>query len=121
MAEGAQSTPSEGERDGGPSGPHQGLRSFQQHIEAIYGERDTARGVAGTYMWFAEEVGELARALRSGDPENLKVEVSDVLAWLSTLASMAGVDLEEAASRYAAGCPRCGSIPCSCQRGAARE
>ena len=126
MTEGARSATSGGERDAeGASppttGPHQGLRSFQRLIEAIYGERDTARGVAGTYMWFAEEVGELARALRSGDPENLKVEVSDVLAWLSTLASMAGIDMEEAAARYATGCPRCGSIPCKCQRGAARE
>lgn len=101
--------------------PHRGLRSFQRHIEDIYGERDRARGLSGTYMWFAEEVGELARALRSGDPDNLCGEVGDVLAWLSTLASMAGVDLEEAAARYTAGCPRCAEIPCNCQRGAARE
>jgi NTP pyrophosphatase (non-canonical NTP hydrolase) len=101
--------------------PHRGLRSFQRHIEAIYGERDRARGLPGTYMWFAEEVGELARALRSGDAENLRGEVGDVLAWLSTLASMAGVDMEEAAARYTSGCPRCGEIPCDCQRGPARQ
>jgi len=97
------------------------LRDFQQKIEAIYGERDRARGTASTFMWFVEEVGELARALRSRDPQNLALEVGDVLAWLSTLASMASVDLEEAAARYAAGCPRCTGNPCSCQRGPSRE
>lgn len=97
--------------------PHRGLAEFQARIEAIYGEKDRRRGLEGTYMWFAEEVGELARALRRGDPENLRVEVSDVLAWLATLASMAGVDLEQAARRYAAGCPRCGASPCACERG----
>ncbi len=100
--------------------PHRGLAEFQAVIEAIYGEKDRARGLEGTYMWFAEEVGELARALRRGDPENLRVEVSDVLAWLSTLASMAGVDLEEAARRYAEGCPRCDGTPCACDRGPGR-
>jgi NTP pyrophosphatase (non-canonical NTP hydrolase) len=102
-------------------GPHRTLGTFQRHIEAIYGERDAARGVAGTYMWFAEEVGELARAIRRGDPANLREEFSDVLAWLATLASLAGVDLEEAAARYAGGCPRCGAIPCACRRGPARS
>ena len=100
--------------------PHQRLRAFQANIEAIYGERDRARGLASTYMWFAEEVGELSRALRKGDPENLREEFGDALAWLVTLASMAGVDMEEAAHRYSAGCPRCGQTPCDCRRGPAR-
>lgn len=107
--------------DTGPDGPHRGLRSFQHHIEAVYGERDAARGLPSTFMWFTEEVGELARAIRSGEPEQLKHEVSDVLAWLATVASLSGVDLEEAAARYAGGCPRCGAIPCDCRRGPARS
>ena len=101
--------------------PHRSLRGFQQHIEALYGERDAARGLASTFMWFAEEVGELARAIRSRDPENLRTEVGDVLAWLSTLASLTDVDLEQAASRYSPGCPRCGQIPCGCRRGPSRS
>ena len=101
--------------------PHRGLRAFQKNIEAIYGERDRARGLAGTYMWFAEEAGGLARALRAGEPENLREEVADVLAWLATLASIAEVDLEAAAARYSAGCPRCHSTPCACDRGPARS
>ena len=97
------------------------LRQFQDNIEAIYGERDRARGVESTFMWFAEEVGELARALRARDEDNLREEFADVLAWMCTLASMARVDMERAAARYAAGCPRCHETPCECRRGPARS
>ncbi len=101
--------------------PHESLSAFQQNIDVLYGERDAARGIPSTYMWFVEEVGELGRAIRKADPENLQVEVGDVLAWLSTLASLTGVDLAEAASRYNQGCPRCEESPCACRRGPARS
>jgi NTP pyrophosphatase (non-canonical NTP hydrolase) len=92
------------------------IREFQDLIERIYGEKDRARGLAATYMWFAEEVGELTRAVRRGDDRaNMEEEFADVLAWLSTLASIRGVDLEAAARRkYAAGCPYCHATPCAC-------
>jgi NTP pyrophosphatase (non-canonical NTP hydrolase) len=91
------------------------IQDFQRRIEEIYFERDSARGLAGTHMWFCEEVGELTRALRRGKKQELEGEFADVLAWLSTLASIAGVDLEAAAAKkYAAGCPRCASAPCAC-------
>ena len=93
-----------------------GLGEFQRLIEAIYFEKDKARGLHATYMWFAEEVGELTRALRRGDDrENLHEEFADVLAWLSTLASIADIDLEEAVRRkYGDGCSYCHQIPCAC-------
>jgi NTP pyrophosphatase (non-canonical NTP hydrolase) len=92
------------------------IEEFQRLIEAIYYERDSARGVAGTHMWFAEEVGELTRALRrDADHDHLAGEFADVLAWLSTLASIKGIDLEAAAkAKYAEGCPRCHGTPCAC-------
>lgn len=91
------------------------IREFQKTIEDIYYERDSARGLAGTHMWFMEEVGELTRALRRDTREELEGEFADVLAWLSTLASIAGIDLEQAAmKKYAAGCPRCVATPCAC-------
>ena len=92
------------------------LDEFQKRIERIYFERDNARGVSGTFMWFLEEVGELAHALRADDRENLSEEFADVLAWLSTLASISGVRLKDAARRYADGCPYCGHAPCTCPR-----
>ena len=92
------------------------MREFQDRIERIYGARDRERGLAETFMWFAEEVGELSRALRSRDRKNLAEEFADVLAWLVTLASIAGVDMASAARKYDRGCPRCGSTPCACAR-----
>ncbi len=92
------------------------LRDFQSRIKEIYFQRDSRRGVPGTFMWFVEEVGELARSLRA-DPGNDEEagEFADCLAWLSTLASMRGVDLSVAAWRkYGGGCPRCAAVPCSC-------
>lgn len=95
-----------------------GLRQFQKQIEAIFFEKDAARGVEGTFMWFAEEFGELVRALRRGPQDNLEEEFADVLAWLASLASLKGVDLAEVATRrYGSGCPYCRSTPCSCGAG----
>ncbi|MFT7668292.1 MAG: NTP pyrophosphatase (non-canonical NTP hydrolase) [Planctomycetota bacterium] len=91
------------------------IDEFQKLIEKIYFERDNSRGLAGTHMWFCEEVGELTRALRRGQQDELEGEFADVFAWLSTLASMSGIDLQAAAlKKYEKGCPRCESTPCAC-------
>lgn len=92
------------------------IADFQKQIERTYGEKDRRRGVEATFLWFAEETGELARAINGrSSRENLRHEFADVLAWLSTLASITGVDLEEvAAERYGKGCPRCKAAPCIC-------
>ena len=91
------------------------LAEFQDAIRRTYLERDRARGLDGTFRWMVEEVGELARTLRHDDPSARRHEVGDVLAWLASVASLLEVDLEDAASRYAAGCPRCGASPCACE------
>ncbi len=91
------------------------INEFQKLIEDIYYKKDSERGLHGTYMWFAEEIGELTRALRRDDQENLAEEFADVLAWLSTLASIRGIDLQAAAmAKYKDGCPYCKHTPCSC-------
>ena len=91
------------------------LAVVQRNILETYGAKDGARGVEGTFMWFMQEVGELATALRGGSPDEKVLEFADVLAWLATLANMAGVDLEEAFLRkYGGGCPGCGQSPCRC-------
>jgi NTP pyrophosphatase (non-canonical NTP hydrolase) len=90
------------------------LSAFQQQIEATFGERDRARGVPSSVAWLAEEVGELAQAVRKGSHEQQVHEFGDVLAWLTSLANQLDVDLSESAQRYASGCPRCESLPCSC-------
>jgi len=91
------------------------IGEFQKRIEDIYFQRDSKRGLAGTHMWFCEEVGELTRALRRGQRAELEGEFADVLAWLVSLASIAGVDVEAAAhKKYEQGCPRCHGSPCRC-------
>ena len=90
------------------------LADLQVQMRELYGQRDRERGLARTYAWFVEEVGELSRALFRGSDEERRHEVADVLAWLVSLADQVGVDVAEAVGRYADGCPRCGSTPCAC-------
>jgi NTP pyrophosphatase (non-canonical NTP hydrolase) len=90
------------------------LAELQHLMAETYGERDRARGREATVAWLAEEVGELARAVRKGTRAEQEHEVGDVLAWLASLAEQLGVDLEDAAARYAEGCPRCDGRPCTC-------
>ena len=72
------------------------IRAFQQHIRDRYFETDQKRGQAATFVWFIEEVGELATAINGNDAKNREEELADVLAWLCTLANISGVDLAKA-------------------------
>ncbi len=95
--------------------PALSLRDLQDLIRRMYGAKDAARGVDGTFMWLMEEVGELAAALREGSHEELALEFADVLAWLATIANVAGVDLDAAVrKKYGNGCPGCGQFACTC-------
>ena len=60
------------------------LGELQSLMARTYGERDAERGLPATVAWLAE------------------------------LANQLGIDLDDAASRYAGGCPKCGGIPCGC-------
>lgn len=91
------------------------LADFQELIRTMYGEKDMARGVDGTFMWLMEEVGELAAALREGTLQEQRAEFADVLAWLTTIANVAGVDLTLAVrEKYGTGCPGCRQLKCVC-------
>lgn len=92
------------------------LADLQSLIRRMYSDKDEARGIEGTFMWLMEEVGELAAALRDGSShEELAAEFADVLAWLATIANVAGVDLQAAVmAKYGRGCPGCGQFECVC-------
>ncbi len=91
------------------------IAEFQKLIRDMYLEKDVARGIDGTFMWLMEEVGELASSLRSGSHEERQAEFADVLAWLATIANVAGVDLAQAvAQKYGSGCPGCRKFVCTC-------
>lgn len=93
------------------------IAAFQQLIRDRYYATDSARGGAGTFLLFMEEVGELATAIHNNRPvgtppalkrqaptteerANLEEEFADVLAWLMTLANIHEVDFEAALKKY---------------------
>lgn len=76
------------------------ISEFQRIIAKKYEKRDRERGIPATFMWFIEEVGELATALASNDQNNKEEEFADVFAWLCTLANITDVDLEKACRKY---------------------
>ena len=77
-----------------------GLNTFQQQIVDRYGEADRSRGTAAAVAWLAEEVGELAQAVRRGTPDDQLRELGDVLAWLASIADQLGIPLADAALRH---------------------
>jgi NTP pyrophosphatase (non-canonical NTP hydrolase) len=78
---------------------------FQEFIREHYYARDSERGTPGTFLWFVEEVGELASALAGDDGHHKEEEFADVLAWLCTLANINDVDLTKAVEKYTIQCP----------------
>jgi len=76
------------------------IKEFQDYIRKQYHERDAERGTAATFMWFVEEVGELATALAGDDHANKEEEFADVFAWMCTLANINDVDLTRAIEKY---------------------
>jgi NTP pyrophosphatase (non-canonical NTP hydrolase) len=80
------------------------IRDFQALIRERYYETDRERGVPKTFLWLTEEIGELAHALAQRekgkeDRANLEEEFADVLAWLTTIANVCEIDLEQAIRR----------------------
>tara|TARA_B100001029_G_scaffold34785_1_gene26472 strand:- start:390 stop:653 length:264 start_codon:yes stop_codon:yes gene_type:complete len=76
------------------------ISEFQTHIEDVYGEKDRERGIAMSVAWLAEEVGELAQAIRKGTHEQRVHEFGDVIAWVFSIANQVGVNMEDAIERY---------------------
>ena len=81
------------------------LAEFQDFIRRKYYATDSRRGSEKTFLWFMEEVGELASALAGDDSLNKAEEFADVLAWLCTLANINDVDLTRAVEKYTRRCP----------------
>ena len=91
------------------------VHEFQKLIEGLYLQKDRERGIEASFLWFVEEVGELARAIRHGNDRQLEEEFGDCLAWLSSLASLKGIQLDNAIQQFTkGGCPDCQATPCQC-------
>lgn len=80
------------------------VAEFQKHIAERYLATDKARGAAKTFLFLAEEFGELATAIASVEKnaddlvarKNLEEEFADMVAWLCTMANILDVDLADA-------------------------
>jgi NTP pyrophosphatase (non-canonical NTP hydrolase) len=66
------------------------ISEFQEMMNRLYGNRDRARGVDGTYKWLIEEVARARTGIKGTDRVALEKEFADVIAWLSSLANIIG-------------------------------
>ncbi len=91
------------------------LNMLQKRIYEIYSHHDKRRGIQKTFKWFLSEVYELEEAIMDKDINGIKTEISDVLAWLLSIANLLEINLAEVfIERYGERCPKCGSNPCKC-------
>jgi NTP pyrophosphatase (non-canonical NTP hydrolase) len=93
------------------------VSEFQRLIKSLYLEQDQKRGIRDTFIWLVEEIGELANLLKNEEIERDKVseEISDVIAWATSLANLLNIDLESALlKKYPNLCFKCKSNPCVC-------
>lgn len=91
------------------------IHEFQEMMKHLYFQRDSERGVNGTFNWLVDEVAELGVELKGTDREATEKEFADVIAWLASLANIMGIDIEKAAlNKYNNKCPKCQSSPCQC-------
>lgn len=92
------------------------VKEFQNLIKRTFYHKDSLRGVEKTFVWFVEEVGELAKSFKKKERELMEAEFADVFAWLCSLANLVDVNLEGVSfKKYGKGCPKCGKIPCICE------
>lgn len=91
------------------------MNEDQVIIDKIYGKRDRKRGLLKTYLWFVEEVGELAESIRKGEREAIEEEIADVYAWLLSICNILEIDVREVfRKKYNFICPRCKREICMC-------
>ncbi|MFW9824456.1 MAG: MazG nucleotide pyrophosphohydrolase domain-containing protein [Candidatus Thorarchaeota archaeon] len=93
------------------------ISEFQELIKKLYIEQDQKRGFRDTFFWLVEEIGELAKVLKKEIIEKDKAseEISDVVAWATSLANLLNIDLESALlKKYPNSCIKCNSNPCIC-------
>ncbi|MHA1799403.1 MAG: MazG nucleotide pyrophosphohydrolase domain-containing protein [Candidatus Helarchaeota archaeon] len=92
------------------------ISEFQMHMKELYLTRDQKRGIEKTFIWFIEEVGELARTFnKKSRKSEIESEFADVLAWLCSVANLLDVDLEESVKKKYENCPKCHKNPCECE------
>ncbi len=72
------------------------IKDAQNLIREKFLKTDRERGLHLTFIWFVEEVGELAEAIKEMKKEKLEEEIADVFAWLLSIANLLDLDLDNA-------------------------
>ncbi|MDF2629266.1 MAG: putative pyrophosphatase [Symbiobacteriaceae bacterium] len=75
------------------------LPQVQAYVQEKRVARHLVMPVQDVVLHLAEELGEVARAVRKGDQENLREELADCLFFILSAANEAGIDLTEALLR----------------------
>ncbi|MCP4763032.1 MAG: nucleotide pyrophosphohydrolase [archaeon] len=104
------------------------ISEFQKLMNELYLNKDSKRGINGTFMWFIEEIGEFSEVLRQyiaednndskiGKKKRIGEEMADIIAWLSSIANLLDIDLQKAMfDKYPNKCKKCSDKPCKCEK-----
>ena len=91
------------------------IHEFQELMKDLYLEKDLKRGKERTMLKLMEEVGELAEAVLLEDEEKVSEEMSDIMAWVFSIANLYDINLSNAfKEKYNQACPKCNESPCIC-------
>ena len=91
------------------------IHEFQKLMKDLYLEKDLKRGKEKTMLKLMEEVGELSEAVLLDDEEKVSEEMSDIIAWVFSIANLYDINLSDAfKEKYNQTCPKCNKSPCIC-------
>ncbi len=83
------------------------LIELQKAVREKYYETDSKSGPLFLLAVLFEEVGELAEAVRKGEKENIREELTDVLFMVISIANLFDIELEDRlVKKYIKGDPR---------------
>ncbi|MFZ2359054.1 MAG: MazG nucleotide pyrophosphohydrolase domain-containing protein [Anaerolineae bacterium] len=84
------------------------LDDWQSMFAQIYGRNNSRLDASTIWIHMVEEMGEVAKDLRTEDFGSLKVDLPDVFAWLCAFADREGISVAQATwDKYPGVCPYC--------------
>lgn len=92
------------------------LREWQSMFKRIYGNINRLESKKRLWFHFMEEIGEISKALRHGNKEELEAECADALAWLLPFCTKLELDIDELVwKRFPWECDVCHKQKCECE------
>ena len=92
------------------------LKEWQATLKRIYGNINRLESRKRLWFHFMEEIGEISKALRHNNRENLEEECADALAWLLPLCTKLEADLDDLTwNNFPWECKVCHKQKCECE------